>query len=414
MKSNWNKNDRAWMLGLYGTAIGAGTLFLPINVGINGIISLLILTALAFPMTYLSHRALCRMVLSGSSHQANITAVIDEHFGHIASRFLTFLYFISIYPIVLLYSVALTNTALSFIQHQTAFTPPPRILISFVLVFILVGIARIGHHAIIKAMNVLVYPFVISLITLALYLTPHWNTAIFTTGAGINTHQTFMMSLWMGIPVIVFSFSHVPMISPFAVKQRHSYGKNADKKCSQILSYSHLMMMITVFFFVFSCVLSLSPEELAQAKSQNISILSYLANHFSSPFITYVAPLIAFIAISKSYLGHYIGANEGLHGIVVKELRHHKIPFSDKILYLCVDIFLLVSCWIVATLNPNILGMIETLSGPIIAAILFLLPMYAMRKIANMKIYRALGRDLFITIIGFIAISAMLYGLWQL
>ena len=31
--SGWRKSDTVWMLGLYGTAIGAGVLFLPINAG---------------------------------------------------------------------------------------------------------------------------------------------------------------------------------------------------------------------------------------------------------------------------------------------------------------------------------------------------------------------------------------------
>ena len=30
------KADLVWMLGLYGTAIGAGVLFLPINAGVGG------------------------------------------------------------------------------------------------------------------------------------------------------------------------------------------------------------------------------------------------------------------------------------------------------------------------------------------------------------------------------------------
>ncbi len=41
------------------------------------------------------------------------------------------------------------------------------------------------------------------------------------------------------------------------------------------------MMVLTVMFFVFSCVLSLTPADLAAAKEQNISILSYLANHLT-------------------------------------------------------------------------------------------------------------------------------------
>lgn len=34
--SRWDRQDTTWMLGLFGTAIGAGTLFLPINAGLLG------------------------------------------------------------------------------------------------------------------------------------------------------------------------------------------------------------------------------------------------------------------------------------------------------------------------------------------------------------------------------------------
>lgn len=41
-RSAWRKTDTMWMLGLYGTAIGAGVLFLPINAGVGGMIPLII------------------------------------------------------------------------------------------------------------------------------------------------------------------------------------------------------------------------------------------------------------------------------------------------------------------------------------------------------------------------------------
>lgn len=50
--STWRKTDTMWMLGLYGTAIGAGVLFLPINAGIGGLIPLIIMAIIAFPMTF--------------------------------------------------------------------------------------------------------------------------------------------------------------------------------------------------------------------------------------------------------------------------------------------------------------------------------------------------------------------------
>ncbi|KTD62260.1 serine/threonine transporter [Legionella spiritensis] len=412
--SEWRKQDTIWMLGLYGTAIGAGTLFLPIDAGMNGIWPLLIMVLLAFPMTYYSHRALCRFVLSGSSSKADITTVVDEHFGPTAGKLLTFLYFFAIYPILLMYSVAITNTTQSFLIHQMGVTPPPRALLSIVLILLLMGVVRFGQQTIVKSMSVLVYPFIFILMIMALYLIPHWNSTVFSTGFSLGaTGQShgLLMSLWLGIPVIIFSFNHSPIISSFAVSQRQQYGLDAEIKSRKILKYSHLMMVGTVMFFVFSCVFSLSPQDLAQAKQQNISILSYLANHFNTPLIAYAAPVIAFVAISKSFLGHYLGASEGLYGMMTKALASRNKSSSRYRLYLIIDAFMILTCWIVATVNPSILGMIETLGGPIIAMILFLMPMYAILKVPAMSKYQHVISDVFISLVGIVAISAIIYGL---
>ena len=48
----WTKFDVVWMLNLFGTAVGAGILFLPINAGMSGIWPLVVITLLVGPMTY--------------------------------------------------------------------------------------------------------------------------------------------------------------------------------------------------------------------------------------------------------------------------------------------------------------------------------------------------------------------------
>ncbi|MFC3396304.1 HAAAP family serine/threonine permease [Brenneria rubrifaciens] len=412
--SGWRKSDTVWMLGLYGTAIGAGVLFLPINAGIGGLIPLIIMAIIAYPMTYYSHRALCRFVLSGKKGDEDITEVVEEHFGVGAGKLITLLYFFAIYPILLVYSVAITNTVDSFITHQLHLPSPPRAVLSLILILGLMFIVRFGEAMIVKAMSILVYPFVAVLMTLALYLIPHWNTSIFenVSLAKNVTGNGLLATLWLAIPVMVFSFNHSPIISSFAVAKRKEYGDKAEEKCSRILSYSHIMMVLTVMFFVFSCVLSLSPAELMEAKIQNISILSYLANHFNNPIMGYLAPVIATIAISKSFLGHYLGAGEGFNGMIVKCLRSKGKTLSATKLNRITALFMLITTWGVATLNPSILGMIETLGGPIIACLLFLMPMYAIQKVPAMKKYSGQISNAFVTIIGLIAISAIVYSLF--
>src|SRR5476649_560609 len=411
--STWRKSDTMWMLGLYGTAIGAGVLFLPINAGIGGIIPLIIMAIIAFPMTFYAHRGLCRFVLSGKSGGEDITEVVEEHFGVGAGKLITLLYFFAIYPICLVYGVAITNTVNSFITHQLHLAAPPRAILSLILIVGLMTVVRFGKEMIVKAMSVLVFPFVAALMILALYLIPNWSTAIFnsTTVANSMTGNSLMVTLWLAIPVMVFSFNHSPIISSFAVAKRQEYGVGAEKKCSRILAYSHIMMVLTVMFFVFSCVLSLSPENLMEAKAQNISILSYLANHFSNPMIAYVAPFIAFIAITKSFLGHYLGAREGFNGMVIKSLRSKGKSIALPTLNRYTAIFMLLTTWLVATLNPSILGMIENIGGPIIAMLLFLMPMYAIRKVPAMRKYSGHISNVFVVVMGLIAMSAIVYTL---
>lgn len=53
--------------------------------------------------------------------------------------------------------------------------------------------------------------------------------------------------------------------------------------------------------------------------------------------------------------------------------------------------------------------MIETLGGPIIAMILFLMPMYAIQKVPAMRKYSGHISNVFVVIMGLIAISAIFY-----
>ncbi|MEE1926221.1 serine/threonine transporter [Pseudomonas sp. 148P] len=404
--ASWDRHDTTWMLGLFGTAIGAGTLFLPINAGLGGFWPLLILALLAFPMTYYAHRGLTRFVLSGRG-EGDITDVVEEHFGLSAGAMITVLYFLAIFPILLIYSVALTNTVGSFMEHQLHIQPPPRALLSFVLILGLLAVVRCGEQATVKAMSLLVYPFIVALAFLAVFLVPHWNGGILATAGDLPGGGAFLHTLWLAIPVMVFSFNHSPIISAFAVDQKRRYGDNADQRSGQILARAHLLMVAMVMFFVFSCVLTLSPAQLAEAKAQNLSILSYLANHFSNPTIAFAAPLIAFVAIAKSFLGHYIGASEGLKGIILKTGKRPAAKTLDRV----TAALMLVVCWIVATLNPSILGMIEALGGPVIAAILFLMPMYAIRRVPAMRKYSGKLSNLFVVAVGLVALSSVVYSL---
>ncbi len=131
---------------------------------------------------------------------------------------------------------------------------------------------------------------------------------------------------------MVFSFNFSPIVSSFVVSKREEYEKDfgrdfTERKCSQIISRASMLMVAVVMFFAFSCLFTLSPANMAEAKAQNIPVLSYLANHFASMTGTkttfaitleYAASIIALVAIFKSFFGHYLGTLEGLNGLILK------------------------------------------------------------------------------------------------
>lgn len=95
------------------------------------------------------------------------------------------------------------------------------------------------------------------------------------------------MTVWLGISIMVFSFNFSPIVSSFVVSKREEYeaqfGREyTERKCSQIISRASMLMVAVVMFFAFSCLFTLSPQNMADAKAQNIPVLSYLANHFAS------------------------------------------------------------------------------------------------------------------------------------
>ncbi|MCE7612541.1 septum formation protein [Vibrio fluvialis] len=399
----WTYKDFVWSLSLFGTAVGAGVLFLPIKAGAGGFWPLVILALLAAPMTWFAHKSLARFVLSAKNPESDITDTVEEHFGKAGANLITFAYFFAIYPIVLIYGVGITNTVDSFLVNQIGMESIPRWLLSGALISAMTAGVVFGKELMLKATSAMVYPLVFILLALSVFLIPEWNTSMMEVAPDWSGMPAI---IWLAIPIIVFSFNHSPIISQFTKEQRMQHGDNAVAKTDMITGGAAMMLMGFVMFFVFSVVLSLSPEQLAMAKEQNISVLSYLANIHESPMISYLGPIVAFAAITSSYFGHFLGAHEGLVGLV-KSRSEMPISKIEKISL----IFIVVTTWMVAIVNPSILGMIETMGAPMIAAILFLLPVFAMQKVPAMAKYKTSAPvQIFTVICGLAAISSVIYG----
>ncbi|ABP62221.1 MULTISPECIES: threonine/serine transporter TdcC [Enterobacteriaceae] len=429
--TSWRKSDTTWTLGLFGTAIGAGVLFFPIRAGFGGLIPILLMLVLAYPIAFYCHRALARLCLSGSNPSGNITETVEEHFGKTGGVVITFLYFFAICPLLWIYGVTITNTFMTFWENQLQMPALNRGFVALFLLLLMAFVIWFGKDLMVKVMSFLVFPFIASLILISLSLIPYWNSAVIDqvsmSDLSFTGHDGILVTVWLGISIMVFSFNFSPIVSSFVVSKREEYegefGKEfTEQKCSKIIGRASLLMVAVVMFFAFSCLFTLSPQNMAEAKAQNIPVLSYLANHFAtmtgtkSTFATvleYGASIIALVAIFKSFFGHYLGTLEGLNGLVLKfGYKGDKKKVSVGKLNTISMIFIMGSTWVVAYANPNILDLIEAMGAPIIASLLCLLPMFAIRKVPALAKFRGRTENLFVTAVGLLTILNIVYKLF--
>jgi serine transporter len=157
------ESDLFWSFSLHGTAIGAGVLFLPIAIGILGLIPTIIILLFIFPLVFFPHRSLCRFVISDINKDADIIVVANTYFGDRAGFLFNLLYLFCILPILFIYGVGTVNTLLDFLKRQLHYDIQYRFPISFIIIAMLILIVSFGKKNIIKIMSIIVIPFILIL-----------------------------------------------------------------------------------------------------------------------------------------------------------------------------------------------------------------------------------------------------------
>ena len=409
MSKIWSKDETLWSFALYGTAVGAGTLFLPIQLGAAGAVVLFITALVAWPLTYWPHRALCQFILSANTPASvGITGAVTHYYGKKIGSLITALYFIAFFVVVLIYAVAITNSLAEQISRYTPVDLPLRALISLGVVLLLNLIFLTGRQTTIRVMGMLVFPLIAYFLFLSIYLTGSWQPSLLTTQMEVNT-QT-LHQVWLSIPVMVFAFSHTPIISTFAIDRREKFGEQAMGKCKKIMKVAYLVICLSVLFFVFSCLLSIPPSYINTAKEEGVTILSALSMMPNSPgWLSISGIIVAVVAMSKSFLGTYFGVIEGASEMVKASLNQVGVRKSRSFNRGLSILLVSAVTFIVCCINPNAISMIYAISGPLIAMILFIMPTLSTYLLPALKPYRSIG-SLITLIVGLMCVSVMFLG----
>ena len=400
-----------WVITLFGTGVGAGILFLPINAGSFGFWPLVIATLLIGPMVFFSHRTYARIVSASPVKGLDVLQVITALTGRKRGFASAVLYWLGIYPTVLIYAISITNTLDSFIVNQLGGAQVSRWLLALVAVGVMTGAYAFGKKLTLWLANALVYPLIIALAAVSLYLIPSWD---FTGFRSYESSYPVWQGLLLILPVLVFSFSHMAALSQFALDtQKKMDGDVAatEREVSKVELVTAILLVAFTMFFVWSCSLALGADGMDAAREQNVPVLSYLANETDAPFMAWMSPIIAMCAIITSYFGHLLGTEEGTAYLVRSVAPNVAARFSTSTLRWAVNIFVLVTAVLVAVLNPSILDMISVVGGIFVAFLVYIMPALLFAKATAFKHYARRPDTIFVFALGLVIMGVTVWDM---
>ena len=118
-------------------------------------------------------------------------------------------------------------------------------VVALLLLLLMAFVIWFGKDLMVKVMSYLVWPFIASLVVISLSLIPYWNSAVIDqvnlSDIALTGHDGILVTVWLGISIMVFSFNFSPIVSSFVVSKREEYeaqfGREyTERKCSQIIS----------------------------------------------------------------------------------------------------------------------------------------------------------------------------------
>lgn len=406
-RHSWRWQDNIWALGLYGTAVGAGTLFLPVEIGTRGPVIFLIMLLLGLPLSLLPHLLLCRVYMREEETATGTLPIFGSFFSGRGEKLMTLFYCVTFFPVTLVYGVALVNAMDNFLTEHLHITGISRGPLSFIVVAALYVVLSKGRDKVVATMSALALPFAASVLLIGVSLIPDWHLSNFTsaiTEVKSTPLSTTMKGIWLTLPLITFSFCCAPMVSPLTSYYREKRAEG-ESKALFVIRVAYVAIFTSIIFFVLSCVLSIPHDSFVQAKAQNLNVLSVMKGNGDFSLIYYLAPFIAIIGMTKSFLGVGLSVAETF-GQLAASVSGKKAATSKRVASLV--LFLLTFGIVYA--NPDVINLIETFCGPLIAVILFLIPAYLIYTRAALAQLRGVTVSL-VVLGGLATLSALLWPL---
>ncbi len=381
--------DWGWIIMSIGMAIGAGIVFLPVQVGLMGLWVFLLSSVIGYPAMYLFQRLFIN-TLAASPECKDYPSVISGYLGKNWGIFLGALYFIMLVIWVFVYSTAITNDSASFLQSfgvtDSLLSKNP--LYGLALICCLVAMASRGETALFKISTGMVLTKLLVVAILGISMIGHWdlNNVGAVPALGSLTTDTIVM-----LPFTLTSILFIQSLSPMVISYR-SHEKSievARYKAMRAMNIAFGILFVTVFFYAVSFTLSMGHEQAVYASKANISALAMAAQGQGQQTVKIFSLILNIFAVMTAYFGVYLGFREACQGIamnllarVMPENHINKTMVKNGIIA-----FTILVSWGAIVLNAPVLSF-TSICSPIFGLVGCLIPAYLVYQVPFLHHYK--------------------------
>ncbi len=389
--------DWGWVIMSIGMAIGAGIVFLPVQVGLVGIWVFLLSSVIGYPAMYLFQKLFIN-TLAESPECKDYPSVIAGYLGKNWGFFLGILYFIMLVIWVFVYSTAITNDSASFIQSfgLTEGRLSDNAFYGLVVICVLVALASRGEQLLFKISTGMVLIKLCVVAFLGFSMIQYWDFA--NVGAFPDFGYLIKESIVM-LPFTLTSILFIQSLSPMVISYR-SHNKNIEVarfKSLRAMNIAFGILFVVVFFYAISFNLAMGHEQAVQASKQNISALAMAAQGMKGDTVKILSLILNIFAVMTAYFGVFLGFREACQGIAINILR--RIMPAEKIneglVRTGIVIFAITISWGAIILNAPVLSF-TSICSPIFGMVGCLIPAYLVYRVPFLFQYKGLALKIII------------------
>ncbi|HHG9943801.1 amino acid permease [Yersinia enterocolitica] len=388
----FDSTDFGWVIMSIGMAIGAGIVFLPVQVGLMGLWVFLLSSIIGYPAMYLFQRLFIN-TLAESPECKDYPSVISGYLGKNWGIVLGALYFIMLVIWMFVYSTAITNDSASYLQTfgvtEGLLSDNP--FYGLVLICVLVAISSRGEKLLFKLSSFMVITKLLVVAALGISMVGMWH--LYNVGmlppVGLLIKNA-IITLPFTLTSILFIQTLSPMVISYRAKEKSL--EVARHKALRAMNIAFGILFCTVFFYAVSFTLAMGHDEAVKAYEQNISALAIAAKFFPGGWAIVVSVILNIFAVMTAFFGVYLGFREATQGIVLNILRRIMPPenINERWVQNGIMVFAVLLAWGAIILNAPVLSF-TSICSPIFGMVGCLIPAYLVYKVPALHKYKGLS-----------------------